>query len=174
MKTEDKKTELYFAVTSCALGQLLLAQSETGVCALFFGDTENLLQQALQQVFPSATLHQDKALLVAALAEVQRLIENPKTTCYLQLDSGGSAFEQQVWQALRQIAPGTTASYSEIAQCIGNPKAVRAVARACARNRLALLIPCHRVVRSDGKLAGYRWGIARKQELLRREAAFKI
>jgi len=98
------------------------------------------------------------------------VLENPKTLCLLPLDTGASAFEQQVWQALRQIAPGATLSYSEIARRIGKPGAVRAVASACARNRLALLIPCHRVVRRDGALAGYRWGVERKRMLLAQEA----
>jgi len=165
--------DIHFACAPCALGELLLAQSSRGLCAVFFGDETSALQKQLEQAFPTAKLSHSPSRLSAALAEVAALLENPKALCTLPLDSGGSAFEQQVWQALQQIAPGQTASYSEIAQRIGRPRAVRTVATACARNRLALLIPCHRVVRRDGALAGYRWGIERKRMLLAQEASLK-
>jgi len=169
MRTATNQGDICFATASCALGVMLLAQSSRGVCAVFFGGDEKILVQQLQQAFPDAKLQQAQTALKAALAEVIAVLENPKALCLLPLDTGGSAFEQQVWQALRQIAPGATASYSEIAQRIGKPRAVRAVASACARNRLALLIPCHRVVRRDGTLAGYRWGMERKRMLLAQE-----
>jgi len=169
MSTTTNQGDICFATAPCTLGVLLLAQSSHGVCAVFFGDDDKLLVQQLQRAFPDAQLQQAQTVLKAALAEVMAVLENPKTLCLLPLDTGGSAFERQVWQALRQIAPGATASYSEIAECIGKPRAVRAVASACARNRLALLIPCHRVVRRDGALAGYRWGVERKRMLLAQE-----
>jgi len=164
---------IHFASAPCALGMLLLAQSSLGICAVFFGDDDSALQKQLEQAFPDAKLQRAQQALSAALAEVENLLENPQRVCPLALDSAGSYFQQQVWRALREIAPGTTKSYQEIAQHIGNPKAVRAVAAACARNRLAILIPCHRVIRGDGKLAGYRWGIERKRKLLAHEARFK-
>jgi len=151
----------------------LLAQSSRGLCAVFLGDETSALERQLEQAFPTAQLSRSQSKLSAALAEVLAWLENPTALCTLPLDSGGSAFEQQVWQALQQIAPGQTASYSEIAKRIGNPRAVRAVAAACGRNRLALLIPCHRVVRCDGALAGYRWGIERKRMLLAQESLLK-
>jgi len=170
MSTTTNKADIRFATAPCILGLMLLAQSSRGVCAVFFGDDEKALAKQLQKAFPDAQLQQAQTALKAALAEVIAVLENPKTLCLLPLDTGASAFEQQVWQALRQIAPGATLSYSEIARRIGKPGAVRAVASACARNRLALLIPCHRVVRRDGALAGYRWGVERKRMLLAQEA----
>jgi len=170
MLATSGKSDIRFSSTVCALDVLLLAQSSRGVCAVFFGDNEQVVQQQLRQTFPCARLHYEPAGLAAALAQIVALLENPAQVCHLPLDTAGSAFEQRVWQALREIAPGQTASYSEIAVRIGNPRAVRAVAAACARNRLALLVPCHRVVRRDGKLAGYRWGMERKRMLLAQEA----
>jgi len=171
MSITANPVDIHFASAPCALGVLLLAQSSRGLCAVFLGDDDAALQQQLEEAFPDARLQHSQSLLSATLAKVAALLENPKAVCTLPLDSGGSAFERQVWQALQQIAPGDTTSYSEIAKRIGKPRAVRAVATACARNRLAILIPCHRVVRFDGALAGYRWGIERKRMLLAQEAS---
>jgi AraC family transcriptional regulator of adaptative response/methylated-DNA-[protein]-cysteine methyltransferase len=163
------KLEIRFAVGECFLGAILVAQSARGVCAILLGDDPDRLVQDLQDQFHSATLIGGDAEFERLMAEVVGFIETPKLGLNLPLDLQGTAFQQRVWQALAQIPPGTTASYAQIAQRIGAPTASRAVALACGANRIAVAIPCHRVVRSDGALSGYRWGVERKRALLDRE-----
>ena len=159
-----------FAVGKCSLGQVLVAATEHGVCDIALGDDPEVLLQAFQDRFRHAELVGGDAGFEALVARVVALVEAPHTGAALPLDIRGTAFQQRVWAALRRIPAGATASYAEVATAIGAPGAARAVARACASNRLAVAIPCHRVVRRDGGLSGYRWGVARKRELLDREA----
>ena len=159
-----------FAIAQTSLGALLVARSARGVCAISLGDDPDALLRELQDRFPRAELVGGDAGFERLVAQVVGLVEQPGVGHDLPLDVRGTAFQQRVWQALRRIPPGQTASYADIAARIGSPKAVRAVAQACAGNTLAVAIPCHRVVRSDGALSGYRWGVARKRALLEREA----
>jgi AraC family transcriptional regulator of adaptative response/methylated-DNA-[protein]-cysteine methyltransferase len=158
-----------FAVGECSLGAILVAASERGVCAILLGDDAAALTHELEDRFPKAELEIGSSDFQQWVARVVGLVEAPQLGCDLPLDIRGSAFEQRVWRALRDIPPGSTASYAEIATAIGAPSSARAVARACAANPLAVAIPCHRVVRSDGDLAGYRWGLERKRALLETE-----
>ncbi len=158
-----------FAVGQCSLGAILVAATEKGVCTIAFGDEPDALVRALEDRFPKAELIGGDPAFEATVARVVGLVEAPNQGCDLPLDIRGTAFQQRVWQALRGIPPGTTATYRDIATAIGAPAAVRAVAQACANNALAVAIPCHRVVRSDGALSGYRWGVDRKAALLQRE-----
>jgi len=163
-------TELRFAVGQCSLGAILVARSEVGVCAILIGDDPDALMRDLQDRFPRATLLGGDAAFEQWVAKVVGFVEAPALGLDLPLDVRGTAFQQRVWQALQAIPPGETASYSQIAQRIGAPKSTRAVAQACGANALAVAIPCHRVVRIDGALSGYRWGVERKRALLAREA----
>jgi AraC family transcriptional regulator of adaptative response/methylated-DNA-[protein]-cysteine methyltransferase len=140
------------------------------VCAIFLGDDPDVLVQNLQDRFPRATLIGGDAEFEQLVAQVVGLVEAPGVGFDLPLDVRGTAFQQRVWQALREIPAGSTVSYTDIARRIGAPKSVRAVAQACGANPLAVAIPCHRVVRNDGGLSGYRWGVERKRALLQREA----
>lgn len=158
-----------FAVGQCTLGAILVARSARGLCAVSLGDDPDALLRELQDRFPRAELVGGEAGFERLVARVVGFVEAPGIGLDLPLDIRGTAFQQRVWEALRRIPAGQTASYVEIAARIGSPAAVRAVAQACASNRLAVAIPCHRVVRSDGALSGYRWGVARKRELLARE-----
>jgi AraC family transcriptional regulator of adaptative response/methylated-DNA-[protein]-cysteine methyltransferase len=160
-----------FAVGQCALGAILVAQSRLGLCAILLGDDPDRLVRDLQDQFPRAELIGGDAGFERLVAQVVGFVEAPAIGLDLPLDVRGTAFQQRVWRALRDIPPGATASYAEVAARIGAPKSARAVARACGANPLAVAIPCHRVVRRDGDVSGYRWGVARKRELLRREAA---
>lgn len=160
-----------FAVGDCSLGSILVAQSERGICAILLGDDPEALVRVLQNRFPAAELIGDDAAFEQLVARVVGLVESPGLGGDLPLDIRGTAFQQRVWQALRAIPVGRTASYTEIARRMGLPKAARAVAGACAANLLAVAIPCHRVVRQDGSLSGYRWGVERKRLLLEREAS---
>jgi AraC family transcriptional regulator of adaptative response/methylated-DNA-[protein]-cysteine methyltransferase len=160
-----------FAVGECSLGSILVAATGKGVCAILFGDDPDALVRELQDRFPKAQLIGGDNDFERLVATVVGFIEAPARGLDLPLDMRGTAFQQRVWQALRQIPIGSTASYAEIARRIGRPKAVRAVAQACASNRIAVAIPCHRVVRTDGALSGYRWGAERKRALLDREKA---
>ena len=155
-----------FAVGQCSLGAILVAATDKGVCAIAFGDDPDLLLRDLQDRFAKAELLGGDASFEALVARVVGLVESPGCGVDLPLDIRGTAFQQRVWQALRAIPPGSTASYTDIARAMGAPASVRAVAGACAANTLAVAIPCHRVVRSDGALSGYRWGVARKAALL--------
>lgn len=164
------RTEIRFAVAQCSLGAILVAQGARGICAILLGDEPEALLRDLQDRFPRAELIGGDADFEALVAQVVGFVEAPATGLDLPLDLRGTAFQQRVWQALREVPPGSTVSYTEIARRIGAPGAVRAVAGACAANALAVAVPCHRVVRQDGALSGYRWGIARKRALLEREA----
>ncbi|MED5621264.1 bifunctional DNA-binding transcriptional regulator/O6-methylguanine-DNA methyltransferase Ada [Ideonella sp. BN130291] len=161
---------LKFAVGQCSLGAILVAATARGICAILLGDEPEALVRELQDRFPKAELAGADAGFERWVARVIGLVEAPSLGLELPLDVRGTAFQQRVWQALRDIPPGSTASYAEIAQRIGQPASVRAVAQACAANPLAVAIPCHRVVRRDGALSGYRWGVERKRTLLEREA----
>lgn len=160
-----------FAVGECSLGAILVAQSERGVCAIALGEDPERLVHELQDQFPKATLLGADTDFEQAVAQVIGFVEDPSQGLDLPLDVRGTAFQERVWQALRAIPPGVTLSYSELARRIGQPKAIRAVASACASNRIAVAVPCHRVVRNDGDLAGYRWGVERKRALLSREGS---
>lgn len=164
------RSRIPFAVGQCSLGAVLVAQSERGLCAILLGDEPEALVQELQARFPKAELVGDDPAVEAAIAQVIAFVDDPRLGLDLPLDVRGTAFQQRVWQVLRGIPPGQRLSYAELAERLGLPKAVRAVAGACAANALAVAIPCHRVVRSDGGLSGYRWGVARKEALLRAEA----
>ncbi|VTU17629.1 Regulatory protein of adaptative response [Variovorax sp. SRS16] len=163
-------TDIRFAIGECALGAILVAQSERGVCAIALGDDPEALVRDLQDQFPQARLLGGDARFEQLVARVVGFVEAPGLGLDLPLDVRGTAFQQRVWQALREIPAGSTASYADVARRIGAPKSVRAVAQACGANHLAVAIPCHRVVRSDGHLSGYRWGVERKSALLQREA----
>jgi len=163
-------TEIRFAIGQCSLGSILVARSARGVCAIMMGDDPDQLARELQDRFPKAHLIGDDAQFGEWVAKVVGFVEAPQLGLDLPLDIRGTAFQRRVWQALRKIPIGRTASYADIARRIGSPKSVRAVAQACAANALAVAIPCHRVVRSDGALSGYRWGVERKRALLQREA----
>jgi len=167
-------TEIRFAIGECMLGSILVASSRIGVCAIFLGDEPDKLVRDLQDAFPRAHLIGGNDDFEQLVARVVGYIEAPASGSeqfqYLPLDIRGTAFQQRVWHALRQIPAGKTVSYTDIARLIGSPKAVRAVASACAANTLAVAIPCHRVVRNDGAISGYRWGVERKRELLKMEA----
>ena len=162
-------TEIRFAVGECSLGSILVAQSERGVCAILLGDDPEELAHNLQDRFPRANLICGDAEFEQLVSKVVGFVEAPAVGLDLPLDVRGTAFQQRVWQALREIPVGSTASYTDIANRIGSSNSVRAVARACAENALAVAIPCHRVVRNDGALSGYRWGVDRKRALLKRE-----
>jgi AraC family transcriptional regulator of adaptative response/methylated-DNA-[protein]-cysteine methyltransferase len=162
-------TAIRFAVGECSLGSILVAQSDRGVCAILIGDDPDELARDLQDRFPHARLTGGDGEFEKLVAQVVGFVEAPGVGLDLPLDVRGTAFQQRVWQALRAIPAGETASYTEIARRIGVPKAVRAVAQACRANALAVAIPCHRVVRNDGGLSGYRWGVERKRALLERE-----
>jgi len=162
--------QIRFAIAQCALGAILVAQSERGICAILMGDDPDTLAHDLQDRFPKAQLIGGDAGFEKLVARVIGFVEAPGVGLDLPLDVRGTAFQQRVWQALREIPAGSTASYADIAERIGAPKSVRAVAQACGANALAVAIPCHRVVRSDGSLSGYRWGVERKGALLQREA----
>lgn len=163
-------TDIRFAVAECSLGSILVACSEKGVCAILLGDDPDTLARDLQDRFPKAGLIGGDAVFERLVAQVVGFVEAPGIGLDLPLDIRGTAFQQRVWQALREIPAGQTASYAEIAERIGEPKAVRAVAQACGANKIAIAIPCHRVVRTDGSLSGYRWGVERKRALLEKEA----
>ena len=161
--------EIRFAIGECRLGSILVAASARGVCAISLGDDPDALVKDLQDRFPKAHLIAGDKDFERVVAQVVGLVESPGTGLNLPLDIRGTAFQRRVWAALRKIPSGSTASYAAIAKHIGAPKAVRAVAGACAANAIAIAIPCHRVIHTDGSLSGYRWGVARKRSLLKRE-----
>lgn len=166
------KTDIHFALGECSLGSILVAMSAIGVCAIALDDNPEKLIKDLQDQFPYSNLIGGNQQFESMVAEVVGFVEAPHLGCGLPLDIQGTVFQQRVWQALREIPCGTTATYSELASKIGNPNAVRAVASACAANKLAVAIPCHRVIRNDGSISGYRWGVERKQTLLFKEAKY--
>ena len=160
---------IHFAVSECSLGSILVAASERGVCAIFLGDDAAELKRDLEKRFPKARLIAGDRDFEQLVARVIRFVEAPRTGLDLPLDLRGTVFQRRVWEALREVPLGTTSSYSEIAKRIGAPKSVRAVARAIASNRLAVVVPCHRVLCRDGSISGYRWGVERKVSLLQKE-----
>jgi len=163
-------TEIRFAIGECSLGSILVARSERGVCAIFLGDDPDTLARDLQDRFPRADLIGGDPGFERLVAKVVGFVEAPRLGLDLPLDVRGTAFQQRVWQALQGIPAGETVSYADIANRIGAPRSVRAVAQACAANALAVAIPCHRVVRNDGGISGYRFGVERKRALLEKEA----
>jgi len=169
-KQGGKNEKIRFAIAQSTLGTILVACSEKGICAILLGEEADSVLRELQDIFPKANLIGDDKDFGQMVAQVIGFIEEPQIGLNLPLDIRGTVFQERVWQVLRQIAPGQIISYSDLARRIGQPKAVRAVARACATNKIAVAIPCHRVVRNDGALAGYRWGLERKQALLERES----
>jgi AraC family transcriptional regulator of adaptative response/methylated-DNA-[protein]-cysteine methyltransferase len=159
-----------FAIGQCSLGAILVAQSHRGICAIMLGDDPDMLLRDLQDQFSRAQLVGGDVAFERLVAQVIGFVEAPSVGLNLPLDVRGTAFQERVWQALRDVPAGTTVSYGQIAEWIGAPTAVRAVAQACGANRIAVAIPCHRVVRRDGDISGYRWGVERKRQLLEREA----
>lgn len=157
------------AIVPCSLGWLSVAATQKGICSMMLDDAPEPLEAELRQRFPLAEIVAGDADFAALVAQAVRLVEEPGSNIQLPLDVRGTALQQKVWASLREIPPGETLSYTQLAEKVGAPKAVRAVASACAKNTVAVAIPCHRVVRGTGALAGYRWGLARKQALLERE-----
>jgi AraC family transcriptional regulator of adaptative response/methylated-DNA-[protein]-cysteine methyltransferase len=169
-KQNRKDSTIHYATGLCVLGTVLAAQNERGICAILLADNAAELLQDLQQRFPAAELVDSNAALRPLLKQVADFIAAPDKKTDFSLDLQGTDFQKKVWQALRKIPVGNTVTYTNIAKSIGCPTAARAVASACAANPIAVLIPCHRVLRRNGSLSGYRWGIERKRELLLREA----
>ena len=168
-QTLSMNTDIYFAVGKCYLGAILVARNLKGICAIFLGNAPDKLTQDLQDHFPNANLIRDDDQREQLVAKVVKVLEKPDRDLQLPLDIQGTSFQKRVWAALQEIPAGTTVSYTSIAEKIGAPKSVRAVAGACGANRLAIAIPCHRVVRRDGSLSGYRWGVNIKRLLIDRE-----
>lgn len=166
----ERIDEIRFAIGNSSIGLVLVAQGAEGLSAVLLGDDREELRTELANRFPGATLTDGDATLNALVAKVVAFVEAPARGLTVFLDMRGSEFQQSVWRALLEIPAGKTTTYREVANRIGRPSAVRAVAAACAANHLAVVVPCHRVVRTDGQLAGYRWGIERKRALLEREA----
>jgi len=160
---------IHFAIGTCSLGNVLVAATCKGICCILLGDDSATLERDLRRRFFRASIRPADKAFNACIRKVVALVETPALGLNLPLDIRGTAFQQRVWKALRGIACGKRVSYTELAAKVGAPKAVRAVASACAANVIAVAIPCHRVVRSDGSLSGYRWGVERKRELLKRE-----
>lgn len=163
-------TGIHYATAECSLGCVLLAARADGVCAILLGDSRTELEQDLRRRFPRMECRADQDGLRVWVAQAVESIERPGTALALPWAEQGTRFQQRVWAELKAVPPGSTTSYRELAVRVGQPKAVRAVARACAANPLAVAVPCHRVMRVDGALAGYRWGLDRKRALLEMEA----
>lgn len=169
-KAGGRRASIRFALGECSLGSILVAATTRGICAISLGEEPEALLHELERQFPQAELIGADAEFEALVAQVVALVEEPKREHRLPLDIRGTAFQERVWQALRRVPAGQKLSYRELAERIGQPNAVRAVANACGQNCLAVAVPCHRVVRTDGRLSGYRWGVERKRQLLEREA----
>jgi AraC family transcriptional regulator of adaptative response/methylated-DNA-[protein]-cysteine methyltransferase len=157
---------IQYGIVDCPLGRLLVAYTERGVCAVAIGDNDRALERDFRAAFSGAEIHAAGPVIHDWITAIVRGVEGARTSAVIPIDAQGTAFQWRVWNALQQIPRGTTLSYSDVAKRIGQPSAVRAVARACATNPVALVIPCHRVVREDGELGGYRWGMERKRALL--------
>jgi AraC family transcriptional regulator, regulatory protein of adaptative response / methylated-DNA-[protein]-cysteine methyltransferase len=168
-----KGEEINYTFVNSPLGLLLMAGTERGLCFLQFGTSEKELLKRLEKEFSAARIERNEEALAAWMAALDEYFANRGDICRLPLDAGGTDFQTKVWRYLRQIPAGETRTYSEIAEALGKPTAVRAVARACASNKVALAIPCHRVIRQDGTMGGYRWGIDRKKRLLKDESIGK-
>jgi AraC family transcriptional regulator of adaptative response/methylated-DNA-[protein]-cysteine methyltransferase len=166
-----KGASIVFSIVPCSLGFLLVAATDKGICSVTLGDTAEALENNLRQEFPAAEVRHDEASLQVWVESLLRFLAGQEPHLNLPLDVQATAFQRRVWQVLCSIDYGATRTYSEVAEAIGQPQAVRAVARACATNPVALIVPCHRVVRGDGSLAGYRWGVERKKELLSQEGS---
>lgn len=166
---ESPKAEIRCSISVYAHGYVLVATTERGICGVLLGDDKTSLLEDLKKRFPKAKCVDSDHELRKNAAAVVAFIESPEIHWSLPLDIRGTVFQKQVWKALRKIPHGKTATYREIAERIGKRSAVRAVAQACAANPVAVLVPCHRVIRSDGSLSGYRWGLKRKAALLKRE-----
>ena len=158
-----------YTIAASPLGRLLVAVTQRGVCAVRMGDTDAMLEKDLRAEFPAATIRRNDSALREPVKKILNHLTNKEPQLDLPLDIRATAFQRQVWEQLRAIPYGQTVSYGEVAKALGKPGAVRAVGRACATNPVALVIPCHRVVREDQTLGGYRWGLERKQKLLQRE-----
>lgn len=172
-RRRGKGMNISYAITDCHLGRLLVAATERGVCSVQFGDRDEELEAALAAEYPAAEIARDDARLGSFSEGLLRHLEGSRPDIALPLDLQATAFQLRVWEELRRIPYGSTRSYAEVAEALGRPTATRAVARACATNPVALVTPCHRVVRSGGAAGGYRWGIARKERLLERERSLK-
>ena len=166
----ETNEQIRFAIRKSSMGLILVARNERGICAILMGDDRGELIDDLEDRFPQAEAIEDDGDSEQFIAKIAGFVEIPTIGFDLPLDVRGTAFQRRVWEALRQIPVGSTASYMDIANRIGSPRSVRAVAQACGANVLAIAIPCHRIVRSDGALSGYRWGVERKRMLLDREA----
>ncbi len=161
--------KIHYTIVPCRLGQLLVGTTERGICVVRLGDSAKALEAGLRAEFPQASFADSKPKLARWVREIVSRVQGNAPGDEIPLDVQATAFQRRVWQALGEIPRGTTRSYREIAQEIGKPRAFRAVARACATNPVAVIVPCHRVVRSDGNLGGYRWGLERKEQLLKLE-----
>lgn len=170
-KKGGKNMKINYTIVNSRLGKLMVAATEKGICAVSFGDTSDELKKELEHEFFAASIEKDDTKLKEAVRAILKSLDGEKTILTLPLDLRASAFQMRVWSELRKIPYGETRSYGQIAASLGNPKAFRAVARACATNPVALVNPCHRVIASDGKVSGYRWGVERKQQLLAEEKA---
>jgi AraC family transcriptional regulator of adaptative response/methylated-DNA-[protein]-cysteine methyltransferase len=168
-KNGGKNTTISYVIARCGLGRILLAGTERGICMLSLGDNARDLEAALRAEFPAARLEKADETLQSWLDDILLHLDGHKPALELPLDVQATAFQWRVWYELQKIPYGSTKTYSEVAEAIGQPKAARAVARACATNPVSVVIPCHRVVREDGSMGGYRWGLGRKEELLRQE-----
>jgi AraC family transcriptional regulator of adaptative response/methylated-DNA-[protein]-cysteine methyltransferase len=163
-------TQIHFGFFKSPLGLVAVASSSRGICSITLGDAEAVLARDLERRFPDAQLTRDDGKLRREFAKIAAFIDDPARGLDVTLDVGGTDFQRRVWRALRGIPAGETVSYAEIARRIDAPTSFRAVAQACGANRIALAIPCHRVVRGDGGISGYRWGVSRKRALLEKEA----
>ena len=158
-----------YSIAKSALGKVLVAATDRGVSAVYLGDTEEKLVKELRDEYPSAEISAAADSFQRWVKEIVNRVEGKPPRVELPLDLQATAFQRRVWQELQQIPRGTTRTYTQVAQALGNPRAVRAVARACATNPVSIVVPCHRVIRQDGNLAGYRWGLSRKEQLLAQE-----
>lgn len=173
LKKARNDTSLIYAIRKCNLGWLGIAASAKGLCCILFADTAKETEDLLKARFPNIKMSANPKLLNVALNEIINLINHPDYKCNLPLELRGTAFQQKVWKALQALKPGQTVTYTDIAKAIDAPSSTRAVANACGANKLAVIVPCHRVIRKDGELGGYRWGIKRKEQLLAAETALK-
>jgi AraC family transcriptional regulator, regulatory protein of adaptative response / methylated-DNA-[protein]-cysteine methyltransferase len=164
--------EIGYAVAKSSLGNVLVAATDRGISAVYLGENEKALVTELRQEYPRAEIHPSPGEHEKWVREIVKRVEGDAPSLELPLDVQATAFQRRVWQELQKIPRGTTRTYAQVAQALGKPRSVRAVARACATNPVSIVVPCHRVVRTDGQLAGYRWGLGRKEKLLEREAAW--
>jgi len=163
--------KMEYAMANCALGKVLVAATDRGVSAIYLGDEENVLISELKNEYPKAEIAQTHDGRREWVKEIIERIAGKAARVEIPMDLQATAFQRRVWQELQRIPQGKTRTYSQVARAIGQPKAIRAVARACATNPVSIVVPCHRVIRGDGNLAGYRWGLSRKEKLLQQEQA---